>query len=409
MENYKRELEKVLQENEVLKKKIKELSEKNNITAEKKYQTLFMQLKDVVYESSREGKLIDINPSGVELFGYDSKEELLKINIAEDLYVNPEERQKLLDKLEKEGYVKNYEIKIKTKSGEEIIVLETSYMIKDENGNVTSYSGIIKDVTETKKREKLLEKYNNELAEVNKQLKKSEQELKKLNDEKDKFFSIIAHDLKSPFNALLNLSEFLVKDLSELSMEEIRSFSKEINKSAHSVFDLLLNLLQWAQIKTGRLKQNPEKISLSALANNSIILLESVAAKKAVTIINNIDNSHFFLGDRTMISSVLQNLISNSIKFSRRNSEVILSSRVEGDKIIVSVKDRGVGISSENMKRLFKLDEHLTTPGTSNESGTGLGLILCKELVEKNKGKIWAESKEQFGTTFFFSLVKTEI
>jgi PAS domain S-box-containing protein len=409
MENYKRELEKVLQENEVLKKKIKELSEKNNITAEKKYQTLFMQLKDVVYESSREGKLIDINPSGVELFGYDSKEELLKINIAEDLYVNPEERQKLLDKLEKEGYVKNYEIKIKTKSGEEIIVLETSYMIKDENGNVTSYSGIIKDVTETKKREKLLEKYNNELAEVNKQLKKSEQELKKLNDEKDKFFSIIAHDLKSPFNALLNLSEFLVKDLSELSMEEIRSFSKEINKSAHSVFDLLLNLLQWAQIKTGRLKQNPEKISLSALANNSIILLESVAAKKAVTIINNIDNSHFFLGDRTMISSVLQNLISNSIKFSRRNSEVILSSRVEGDKIIVSIKDRGVGISSENMKRLFKLDEHLTTPGTSNESGTGLGLILCKELVEKNKGKIWAESKEQFGTTFFFSLVKTEI
>jgi len=409
MENYKRELEKVLQENEVLKKKIKELSEKNNITAEKKYQTLFMQLKDVVYESSREGKLIDINPSGVELFGYDSKEELLKINIAEDLYVNPEERQKLLDKLEKEGYVKNYEIKIKTKSGEEIIVLETSYMIKDENGNVTGYSGIIKDVTETKKREKLLEKYNNELAEVNKQLKKSEQELKKLNDEKDKFFSIIAHDLKSPFNALLNLSEFLVKDLSELSMEEIRSFSKEINKSAHSVFDLLLNLLQWAQIKTGRLKQNPEKISLSALANNSIILLENVAAKKAVTIINNIDNSHFFLGDRTMISSVLQNLISNSIKFSRRNSEVILSSRVEDDKIIVSIKDSGVGISSENMKRLFKLDEHLTTPGTSNESGTGLGLILCKELVEKNKGKIWAESKEQFGTTFFFSLVKTEI
>lgn len=377
--------------------------------AELKYKTLFTELKDVVYESTPEGKLLDINPSGVELFGYNSKEELLRVKIAEDLYVEPSERLKLLEKLEKDGFVKSYEIKIKNKKGEEIIVLETSFMLKNNEGKVVGYSGILRDVTESKKQEKLLIKYNEELAEVNSQLKVSESKFKDLNDEKDKFFSIIAHDLKSPFNALLNLSEFLVEDLADLSIEEIRSFSKEINKSAHSVYNLLLNLLQWAQIKTGRMKTTREKIALSSLLNNTIILLEGVASKKSIKLINDVDSSYFFSGDRTMISSVLQNLISNAIKFSKRNGKVIISSKIEGDKIIVSVQDRGVGISDENLTKLFRLDNHLTTMGTANESGTGLGLILCKELVEKNNGQIWVESEEHLGTTFSFSLEKTEV
>jgi PAS domain S-box-containing protein len=377
--------------------------------AELKYKTLFTELKDVVYESTPEGKLLDINPSGVELFGFDSKEELLRVNIAEDLYVEPSERLKLLEKLEKDGFVKSYEIKIKNKKGEEIIVLETSFMLKNNEGKVVGYSGIIRDVTESKKQEKLLIKYNEELAEVNSQLKVSESKFKDLNDEKDKFFSIIAHDLKSPFNALLNLSEFLVEDLADLSIEEIRSFSKEINKSAHSVYNLLLNLLQWAQIKTGRMKTTREKIAISSLLNNTIILLEGVATKKSIKLINDVDSSYFFSGDRTMISSVLQNLISNAIKFSKRNGKVIISSKIEGDKIIVSVQDRGIGISDENLTKLFRLDNHLTTMGTANESGTGLGLILCKELVEKNNGQIWVDSEEHLGTTFSFSLEKTEV
>ncbi len=376
---------------------------------EEKYNTLFMELKDVVYESTQDGKLIDINPSGIELFGYESKEELLKVNVAETLYVNPVERDVLLNELTEKGFVKNYEIKVKNKSGDELVVLETSFQVKDKNGKVIGYNGIIRDVTESKKQERLLIQYNEELADVNKQLKDSENELKKLNDEKDKFFSIIAHDLKSPFNALLNLSEFLVEDLSELSLEEIRSFSKEINKSAHSVYNLLLNLLQWSQIKTGRMKHTKEKVALSSLLNNIIILLENVASKKSIKIINEIDSSIFFYGDRTMISSVLQNLISNALKFTKRNGTIIISSKIEGDKIIVSVQDNGVGISEENLHKLFKLDKHLSTTGTANESGTGLGLILCKELVEKNDGKIWVESQETLGTTFYFTLEKTEV
>ncbi|PIQ08258.1 MAG: hypothetical protein COW71_12730 [Ignavibacteriales bacterium CG18_big_fil_WC_8_21_14_2_50_31_20] len=406
MESYIKELEKLRVENEKLKSILHEKDNNSINSAEEKYQTLFVELKDVLYESTPEGKLVDINPSGIELFGYDSKEDIMKINIADDLYFNPLERDKLIEKIEKDGFVKDYEIRIKGKKGNEIIVLETSFMIKNNDGKVVGYRGIIRDVTETKKQEKLLRKYNEELAELNEQLKLSEGELKKVNEEKDKFFSIIAHDLKSPFNALLNLSEFLVEDLSDLSMDEIRSFSKEINKSAQSVYDLLLNLLQWAQIKTGRINKTQEKIELSKLVRDTLIFLENIASKKSIKIINNADDLSLIVGDRTMISSVLQNLISNSIKFTKRNGNIFINSEEKDDKIIVHIKDTGIGISKENLNKLFKLDEHVTTIGTANESGTGLGLILCKELLEKNNGKIWVESIEGLGTTFSFSLEK---
>ncbi len=403
------EFEYLKNENIKLRKLLENKKSDSLIVAEEKYRTLFRELKDVVYESTPEGKLLDINPAGLELFGYDSLDELRKINIGEDLYVNPNARLKLIEQLEKEGFVKNYEIKIKSKMGKEIVVLETSFLLKDNNGSIIGYQGIIRDITENKKHEELLIKYNNELTEVNNQLKASEEKLKKLNDEKDKFFSIIAHDLKSPFNALLNLSEFLVEDLAELSIEEIKSFSIEINKSAHSVYNLLLNLLQWAQIKTERMEISSEKTSLSSLLKNTIVLLDNVAAKKSIQLIDEVDSSHFFNGDKTMIGSVLQNLISNSIKFSKRNGKIIISSKIDKDKIVVSVTDNGVGISNENVKKLFKLNEHLSTCGTANESGTGLGLILCKELVEKNGGKIWVESEERIGSTFSFTLKRSEV
>jgi len=398
------ELELLREENQKLKQLI-ESGNRNNIGAtEEKYQTLFTELKDTIYESTPEGKLIDINPAGIELFGYSSKEEILKVDIARDLYINPEERTKLLAQFEKNGFIKDYEIRIKDKAGNEKTVLETSFLLKDVNGNLIGYQGILRDVTEHKRDEILLRKYNEELSEVNRQLKNSEDELKKINSEKDKFFSIIAHDLKSPFNALLNLSEFLVEDLSDLSFAEIKTFSGEINKSAHSVYDLLLNLLQWAQIKTGRMGITKEKVPLSGIINNTMVLLKNVANKKSIKLVNETEDSLFFKGDKTMISSVLQNLISNAIKFSKRNGEIIIFSEVKEGEIIVSVVDNGVGIPQDNLNRLFKLDEHVSTQGTANEAGTGLGLILCKELVEKNNGKIWVQSEERIGTTFSFSL-----
>jgi len=142
------------------------------------------------------------------------------------------------------------------------------------------------------------------------------------------------------------------------------------------------------------------------LVRDTLLFLENIASKKSIKIINNADDLSLIVGDRTMISSVLQNLISNSIKFTKRNGNIFINSEEKDDKIIVHIKDTGIGISKENLNKLFKLDEHVTTIGTANESGTGLGLILCKELLEKNNGKIWVESIEGLGTTFSFSLEK---
>jgi len=377
--------------------------------AKDKYANLFHELRNTVYVSSPEGKLLDINPAGVKLFGYDSKEELMHVNIARDLYVNPEDREKLKTEIEKNGYVKNYEIKIKDKYGTHKVVLETSTTIRDNSGKIIAYQGILRDVTEDKKREELMNKYVADLAEVNMQLRNSEIELKRLNAEKDKFFSIIAHDLKSPFNSLLNLSEFLVEDISELSMEEVKSFSREINKAAQNVFNHIVNLLQWSQIKTGGLEQVIENVALASFVNNTIALIEGNAAKKDISVINDIDTRLFFKGDRNMINSVFLNLITNSIKFTPRGGQIRISADQNGNMITIMVMDNGIGISKDNLDKLFRIDKHFSTSGTSNEIGTGLGLILCKELIEKNNGKIWVKSEEGIGTTFFFTLPKGDI
>lgn len=377
--------------------------------AKDKYANLFLELRNTVYESSPEGKLLDINPAGIKLFGYDSKEELMHVDIAEDLYVNPEDREKLKAEIEKNSYIKDYEIKIKDKNGQHKVVLETSTTIRDSSGKIIAYQGILRDVTEDKKREELMNKYVADLAEVNMQLRNSEMELKKLNAEKDKFFSIIAHDLKSPFNSLLNLSEFLIEDISELSMEEVRSFSREINKAAQNVFNHIVNLLQWSQIRTGGLEQVIENIALASFVNNTIALIEGNAAKKDISVINDIDTRLFFKGDRNVINSVFLNLIANSIKFTQRGGQIRISADQNGDMITVMVMDNGIGISKDNLGKLFRIDEHFSTSGTSNEIGTGLGLILCKELIEKNNGEIWVKSEEGVGTTFFFTLPKGDI
>lgn len=380
--------------------------EETIMLTEQKYRTLFRELKDAVYESTPDGRLIDINPAGVEFFGYDSKDELLKADIAKDLYLNETDRARFKEKLESEGYVKNYEIEIKNKQGQNLTVLETASAVKDANGNIVLYRGILRDITESKRNEILLKQYVEQLASVNNQLQESENELRRLNKEKDKFFSIIAHDLKSPFNALYGLSQFLAEDIEELTKEEIKTFATEINLAAHNVFKLLENLLQWSRIQTGRMEQYCTTIDMQGLINESFILLNGNASKKQIKLQSNIDREVFAFADRNMISSVIQNLISNAIKFSNTNDSITIDAAEYGREVLISIADTGIGMGEDVKEKLFKIDCHHTTPGTENEAGTGLGLILCKELVEKNSGKIWVESQKGVGTTFFFTLPK---
>jgi len=371
---------------------------------EDKYQTLFFEIKDAIYESTPDGKLLDINPSGVELFGYKTKEDLLKVKIAEELYLNPYDRTKFKNQLEKEGYVKDYEIGIRRKDGTIAIVLETAFAVRDEDGNIGSYRGILRDITETKNYEAQLKKYIDELGQVNKQLIKSEDKLKDLNASKDKFFSIVAHDLRSPFTSLIGYSEFLIDDLEDLSKEEIELFANNIHESARTVFNLLENLLQWSRIQTGRMQTDPEIHDIFSLVESTFNLLKNNAGKKSITLVNNIPPRTLAYYDLPTISSVIQNLLSNAIKFTPKEGKIEVNCVVQKDELEIAVEDTGVGINAENKDKLFKIDMHLTTSGTEKEEGSGLGLILCKELVEKNKGKIRVESELGKGSTFSFTL-----
>lgn len=235
---------------------------------------------------------------------------------------------------------------------------------------------------------------------------KQNQELHELNATKDKFFSIIAHDLRGPFSGLLGLTDLLSQEGETMQTDEIIDLIKKIHQTLKNQYNLLENLLQWASIQTKRLNPQPIKVNLRRTTSDVINILQTNAEKKNITLVNDVLPEHFVLADKQMITSVIHNLITNAIKFSFPAGKVILASEDEAEnKILLKVIDSGIGISDEIKEKLFKIDKHHSTLGTNNEKGSGLGLILCKEMVEKNGGKIWAErNKDANGSTFYVLL-----
>ena len=252
----------------------------------------------------------------------------------------------------------------------------------------------------------VVEENAKELVDLNRRLSESEEQLKELNANKDKFFSIISHDLKSPFTSLLGFSEYLVEDLDDLTKDEIKEFASNIHKAGKNVFNLLENLLQWSRIQTGRIRYSPTTFSLTELSESIIALYIVNAAKKKVKLISEITSELNIFADKFMIDTVLRNLISNAIKFTNAGDEIKIKTVETESKYRISVKDNGVGMKDQIKEKLFKISEHVTTKGTDQEKGTGLGLILCKEFVEKNGGKIWVESEVGKGSEFIFTIPK---
>ncbi|MGE5409481.1 MAG: sensor histidine kinase, partial [Clostridiales bacterium] len=200
----------------------------------------------------------------------------------------------------------------------------------------------------------------------------------------------------------------IVSDCDTMSNEEIKSFVNNIHKSAMNVFNLLENLLQWSRIQTGRMEYVPARFDIYDIVEQAISVLLGNAVKKGIDIISEVPLNSLVIADCNMVSSVIQNLISNSIKFTSRGGTVKISVNELVKYFEISVSDNGLGIPQKDIDKLFRIDVHHTTAGTGNEKGTGLGLILCKELIEKNGGKIWAESTLGEGATFRFTLPKHE-
>ncbi|WP_337865656.1 ATP-binding protein [Ignavibacterium sp.] len=240
--------------------------------------------------------------------------------------------------------------------------------------------------------------------EAESQLRKVTEDLKQANASKDKFFSIIAHDLRTPLIGLIGYAEILSEDIDDLELSEIKEYSTNIVDISRQTVKLLSNLLEWSRLQTGKIQYNPADVKIYSLVNNVFQLLKSNAEHKEIELINSTDENHIAYADENMIYSVMNNLTSNAIKFTRVGGRIEISSELSGDEIKVSVKDNGVGIDDENLKNLFELDKSFTTPGTQNEKGSGLGIILCRDFIRKHGGKIWVESKVGEGTTFHFTL-----
>lgn len=277
--------------------------------------------------------------------------------------------------------------------------------IFDKDNNLLGSLHIARDITVQKQSEAQLTKLNKELNE--------------LNQSKDKFFSIVAHDLRSPFQGMLGFTDLILDELETLSKEEIKEYLEKVRDSSYSTFALLENLLNWSRMQTGRLKSSPSNFDLFEDVSSVLSLLDSNAQNKNIRLISKLKNNCFVNADRQMVHSILINLITNAIKFTNPGGTVTLDTKIKeicehpggGECSLInrtcleiSISDTGVGITPEGLKKLFKVDEQFTLAGTSNEQGAGLGLILVKEMTEKQGGTLKVNSQPGIGSVFAFTL-----
>ncbi|NLO18722.1 MAG: PAS domain S-box protein [Ignavibacteria bacterium] len=363
---------------------------------ERSYRTLTENIPGLVYRYyPDEGrKVVFYNDFTENIFGIlapgnkSSYDKLLNVYILfEDRYRVEREVEKAI----RSKQIMEIEFRIKDYHGNIKHLLTRGKPVFDKNNNLISIDGVFYDHTKQKELEK---------------------ELKETIASKDKFFSIIAHDLKGPLAGFLGYTKYLLEDYSKLTFNEINAVISLLNESANKIYVTLEDLLDWARTQTGKIKYRPELVDLREIAFNVAYVLKQSASNKEINLISNIKEEAIVEADRNMIVTVVRNLVSNAIKFTEANGEVTISAKKitglhEGankEFYQISVEDNGVGIDEIEMSKLFKIDETISTVGTTGEVGTGLGLILCKEFVEKHGGRIWVESKVGKGSKFSFTI-----
>jgi len=243
---------------------------------------------------------------------------------------------------------------------------------------------------------------------VEEELRKSEAQLRELNATKDKFFSIIAHDLKNPIGAFKNVLELLYENFNEFSKEEILEFIEPLKESSIQLFSLLENLLIWSRAQTGKMQLEFVEFNLIDLIKNNISLFTLQADNKQIELLTQIPQKLMVFADLNSINAVIRNLINNALKFTFPGGKIIVTAIEQEDFALVCVEDNGIGMNDETKSKLFRIDVHHTSLGTAQEKGTGLGLIICKEFIEANGGKIWVESEEGKGSKFYFTVPLTK-
>lgn len=245
---------------------------------------------------------------------------------------------------------------------------------------------------------------NKQLQVSNARIEQQNIELQNLNATKDKFFSILGHDLKSPLNSLSSFSNLLINYFDSLSKEEIQTLAKDLDKSLKNLYSLLDNLLEWARSQTGNINFTPEQFDVTQVMQETKDLLQTQAANKEITILQDRTEPLLISAHRHSITTVIRNLVSNAIKFTPKGGLIKIEVKENDQETVVAIADTGVGMSEAVIAKLFRIDSKVSTLGTANEKGTGLGLVLCKDFVEKNGGRLWVESEEGKGTVFYFTV-----
>ncbi len=284
----------------------------------------------------------------------------------------------------------SFEINLLNGAGKVVPVIITPRAFFTPEGEL---NGVVMVVTEITKQK------STEIA-----LKDSEKKLQEALAAKDKFFSIIAHDMKGPMGNFLGLSKILNKDLEEMTMKDMKEIASSIYDSANSIYKLLEDLLQWSRTQMGNIQFNPELIDLKEMAFNNSYLLSSIANQKQIELQSLIEESIYVYADRNMLTTVIRNISSNAIKFTEPGGHITISATKDQNFATICIEDTGIGMEEDVAEKLFQLDNHHTSIGTNAEKGTGLGLVLCKEFILKHGGQIWVKSIQNEGSKFFFSV-----
>ena len=332
-------------------------------------------------------KYLEVNEAFYTLFGFEKNEVIGKT--AFDLGIfTIETANSILQAADSNGAVTNAEASLKAKNGDikHVLLSSENIYVQDKKYRFTA----VHDISERKQAEEALQK--------------KAEELRELNATKDKFFSIIAHDLKSPFQAIVGFSDLLVEKVSDKDYNGLDEYAGYILQSSKRAMELLMNLMEWSRSQTGRMDFHPGYFELVEFLGDIVPLFDDIAGQKSISIVRDFPADAIVFADQSMISTVFRNLISNAIKFTQPGGKITLTISPDQGGVLVSVADSGIGIPQNMICRLFRIDQSYSTTGTNNEEGTGLGLILCKEFIEKHGGKIWVESQHGNGSVFYFTI-----
>jgi PAS domain S-box-containing protein len=404
-----------------------------NIAAnERKYRTLFEESKDAIFVTNREGNLIDINQATLDLFGY-TRAEMIGVYVRE-LYADPEVHSRFVEEIKQEGALRDFEVRFLKKDGTVMDCLMTVTIWRADEGHILAFQGIVRDITKQKRAQKLLEDYSLTLEqEVNErtiQLAQATREAEAANQSKSDFLASASHELRTPLTSILGFAKISLQTLEDKLFPKIQADDRRTQRDMRHVKEnieiivtegerltaIINNLLDLAKIEAGKVDWNMQSITLSKVIERAIAATSSLFEQKGLKLIKDLaPDLPEIIGDQDKLIQVVINLISNAVKFTDEGSvtcraEVTLplspphTGEMQGGEIIVSIIDTGLGIALEDQPKVFEKFKQVGDTLTDKPQGTGLGLPICKEIVEHHGGRIWVDSQPGQGSTFSFAL-----